>query len=260
MSEDRFSASDLEPVRRGAPGLAPRAGRPRRRRRRRARRRRVGGRHGRARRLRGALRLPDDARALLGRRDGRGLRPLRSDRARRRGDVLLGAEVARTYASGARARLPAARVRRVLAVLMAACAAYGGLSLSPHILELHHAGARRGVGPMGEELERTHVTRRDRRQGSSSAWARRLVLLHVLHPRDAPAGRTRRRRLLRSRRPERGSAWTSPASRMTAHGPRQQALQRLRPARLHPDLLRSRTSRAARAWSSSAPGPGRATR
>jgi hypothetical protein len=93
--------------------------------------------------------------------------------------TLLGAEVARTYASGARARLPAARIRRVLAVLMAACAAYGGLSLSPHILELHHAGARRGVGPMGEELERTHV-RAETVGKLELALGAAVVLLHVL--------------------------------------------------------------------------------
>jgi hypothetical protein len=93
--------------------------------------------------------------------------------------TLLGAEVARTYASGARARLPAARVRRVLAVIMAACAAYGGLSLSPHILELHRAGARRGIGDLGEELERTHV-RAETVGKVELALGAAVVLLHVL--------------------------------------------------------------------------------
>jgi hypothetical protein len=93
--------------------------------------------------------------------------------------TLLGAEVVRTYASGARARLPAARIRRVLAVVMAACAAYGGLVLSPHILELHHAGARRGVGPLGEELERTHV-RAESVGKLELALGATVVLLHVL--------------------------------------------------------------------------------
>ncbi len=72
--------------------------------------------------------------------------------------VLLGAEVARTWAAGARARTVAARVRRFAAVLIAAGAAYGGLSLTPHILALHRAGAQRGVGPDGAELDRTHKT------------------------------------------------------------------------------------------------------
>ena len=72
--------------------------------------------------------------------------------------VLLGAEVARTWAAGARARTSASRVRRVAAVIMAACAAYIGLSLTPQINELHRTGARRGEGPQGEELERIHKT------------------------------------------------------------------------------------------------------
>jgi hypothetical protein len=93
--------------------------------------------------------------------------------------TLLGAEVARIYAAGARARLPAARVRRVIAVVMAACAAYGGLSLSPHILELHQAGARRGEGPLGEELERTHV-RAEQVGKLELALGAAVVLLHVL--------------------------------------------------------------------------------
>jgi uncharacterized membrane protein len=72
--------------------------------------------------------------------------------------VLLGAEVARTWVGGPRGRGPAARVRRGAAVIMAACAAYIGLSLSPHINELHRGGAQRGVGELGAELDRTHKT------------------------------------------------------------------------------------------------------
>jgi hypothetical protein len=41
-------------------------------------------------------------------------------------------------------------------VLLAAGAAYGGLSLTPRINELHRAGARRGEGAMGAELDRVH--------------------------------------------------------------------------------------------------------
>lgn len=70
--------------------------------------------------------------------------------------VLLGAEVTRTWAAGARSRGLAARVRRALAVLMAACAAYVGLSITPHINDLHRAGAQRGQGPLGDELEAIH--------------------------------------------------------------------------------------------------------
>jgi len=70
--------------------------------------------------------------------------------------LLLGAEVARTWAAGARSRTAAARVRRGLAVLIAAGAAYNGLAVTPHINELHRAGAQRGQGPLGEELDAIH--------------------------------------------------------------------------------------------------------
>lgn len=72
--------------------------------------------------------------------------------------VLLGAEVVRTWASGARGIRVAARVRRFVAVLMAGAAALGGLSLTPQINALHRAGAQRGVGPQGAELDRVHKT------------------------------------------------------------------------------------------------------
>jgi hypothetical protein len=70
--------------------------------------------------------------------------------------VILGAEVVRTWAGGGRARGAAARVRRLAGVLMAGCAAYIGLALTPHINELHRSGAHRGEGPLGAELDRTH--------------------------------------------------------------------------------------------------------
>lgn len=72
--------------------------------------------------------------------------------------VLLGAEVTRTWAAGARGVRVAARVRRLVAVLMAAGAAFGGLSLTPQINALHRGGAQRGVGPEGAELNRIHKT------------------------------------------------------------------------------------------------------
>ncbi len=91
--------------------------------------------------------------------------------------VLLGAEVTRTWAAGARGRTVAARVRRVAAVLMAVGAAYGGLSLTPHILELHRAGAQRGEGPAGADLDRTHHTA----EAIGKAETGLGVLLVVLH-------------------------------------------------------------------------------
>ena len=70
--------------------------------------------------------------------------------------VLLGAEVARTFVAR-RERPPlSARARRLAAILFAGCTAYMGLVLSPGINSLHRAGARRGVGPEGAELEAIH--------------------------------------------------------------------------------------------------------
>lgn len=48
------------------------------------------------------------------------------------------------------------RVRSALAVIATAAAVYGGTVLSPGIVELHAAGAVRGFGADGTELERLH--------------------------------------------------------------------------------------------------------
>ncbi|APR83314.1 Hypothetical protein A7982_08663 [Minicystis rosea] len=70
--------------------------------------------------------------------------------------VLLGAEVARTWAARGRARQLAARIRRVAAVSIAGLATYGGLLLTPQIIDLHRQGVQRGVGPQGALLESIH--------------------------------------------------------------------------------------------------------
>ena len=70
--------------------------------------------------------------------------------------VLLGAEVLRTWASGRTGLGAVPRVRRLVAVLLAVGATYGGLALTPRIVSLHQAGAHRGVGFLGEELDRAH--------------------------------------------------------------------------------------------------------
>ena len=72
--------------------------------------------------------------------------------------LLLGAEVARTLTAGRQSRSIAARVRRLVAVLMALGTVYTGLKISPRIIELHQGGARRGLGEGGIELERIHHT------------------------------------------------------------------------------------------------------
>lgn len=92
--------------------------------------------------------------------------------------ILLGAEVARTWAAGRRGATHVARVRRVLAMLMAGCAAYVGLALTPRIASLHREGARRGEGELGMELERVH--RRAEHVGKLEILlGAGLVVLHV---------------------------------------------------------------------------------
>lgn len=92
--------------------------------------------------------------------------------------VILGAEVTRTWAGGPRARHLAARVRRICAIVIAMGAAYGGLSLTPRILELHRQGAQRNVGPAGEELQRVHV-RAESVGKVETGLGVALVVLHV---------------------------------------------------------------------------------
>ncbi|WP_437621528.1 DUF4149 domain-containing protein [Sorangium sp. So ce1151] len=92
--------------------------------------------------------------------------------------ILLGAEVARTWAAGRQGASRAARVRRVVAMVMAGCAAYVGLAVTPRITALHREGARRGEGENGVELERLH--RRAELVGRSEVFlGASLVVLHV---------------------------------------------------------------------------------
>jgi hypothetical protein len=70
--------------------------------------------------------------------------------------ALCGAEVVRTFLARRRRRAPVERIRGALAIALAGAAAYTGLSLTPRIVELHQAGARRGEGEEGALLERTH--------------------------------------------------------------------------------------------------------
>jgi putative copper export protein len=69
--------------------------------------------------------------------------------------VILGCEVVRTWAAGRR-RTIASRIRRVVAIVMAASAAYIGLALTPQIMAMHRAGVSRNRGEQGVELERIH--------------------------------------------------------------------------------------------------------
>src|SRR5262249_22292589 len=70
--------------------------------------------------------------------------------------LILPAEVARTWAAGGRARHVAARVRRIVAIVMAASAAYIGMGLTPQINELHNSGVQRKVVSEGMVLESIH--------------------------------------------------------------------------------------------------------
>lgn len=70
--------------------------------------------------------------------------------------LLLAAEVARTWAAGVQGRRPAARVRRILAIVMAMGAAYTGLTITPQINSIYRDGGRRGEGDAGVQLDRVH--------------------------------------------------------------------------------------------------------
>jgi hypothetical protein len=69
--------------------------------------------------------------------------------------ALLASEAVRIRVAAAPASI-AARTRTALAIVGAAAAIYGGARLSPAIMALHAAGAVRGFGPEGAELERLH--------------------------------------------------------------------------------------------------------
>jgi uncharacterized membrane protein len=93
--------------------------------------------------------------------------------------LLLAAEVARTWAAGQRARTRGARVRRLSAIAMAACAAYMGLTLTPRINGLHRGGAMRHVGEAGEELDAIHK-RAELVGKAETGLGALLVVLHVM--------------------------------------------------------------------------------
>ena len=93
--------------------------------------------------------------------------------------VLLGAEVARSWLARRERTTIWARLRRVAAIAIAGCAVFIGLRLTPQINELHHAGARRNVGPDGTALDSAH--RQAELFGKIElGLAPAIVLLHVL--------------------------------------------------------------------------------
>jgi hypothetical protein len=69
--------------------------------------------------------------------------------------VVLGSEAVRIRVAAVPASI-AERTRTALAVVAAAAGIYGGTRLSPAIVALHAAGAVRGFGVDGAELERLH--------------------------------------------------------------------------------------------------------
>jgi hypothetical protein len=92
--------------------------------------------------------------------------------------AILGAEVARTWTARRRARSVAARVRRFVAMLLAAFAVYGAMALTPAILRLHAAGVIRGIGADGDMLEQIH--RRAELVGKVEvAFALAIIGLHI---------------------------------------------------------------------------------
>ncbi|MEZ4439112.1 MAG: DUF4149 domain-containing protein [Polyangiaceae bacterium] len=83
------------------------------------------------------------------------------------GVVVLGCEAFRTFLAsglfgGGRRQATKERILRRArlygAILLAGGIVWTGMVLSPRIMALHEAGARRNVGPEGAELESTHKT------------------------------------------------------------------------------------------------------
>ncbi len=72
------------------------------------------------------------------------------------GVIVMGCEVLRTLLARKRRPTTAARVRRYVAILMAAGAAYSGLHLSAGIVSFYGQGVRRGIGPDGAKLDSLH--------------------------------------------------------------------------------------------------------
>lgn len=100
--------------------------------------------------------------------------------------VVLLSEIVRTAVGRARARAPLARIRRLAAVGLAGAIAYGGMVVSPAILELHRSGVSRNVGEAGTRLEAVH--QRASTLGKVEALlAAGLVAMHILTlPRPRP--------------------------------------------------------------------------
>jgi uncharacterized membrane protein len=98
--------------------------------------------------------------------------------------IVALAEVFRARAGGV-ARADALRI--VSAVIASGCALVIATSISPRIAELHAAGAMRGVGPLGAELDRIHDWAT--RLGKVEAFAvAALIALHVV---SRTAGKSR---------------------------------------------------------------------
>jgi hypothetical protein len=102
------------------------------------------------------------------------------------GQVALGAacvallvEVVRTVIHRRGVQRPWDRVRRLVAIGVAGCAAAMAFNLTPEITRLHEAGAVRGEGEQGMRLEATH--RRAELVGKlESGLALALIFLHVM--------------------------------------------------------------------------------
>jgi uncharacterized membrane protein len=96
------------------------------------------------------------------------------------------AEAVRARAGGV-GRADIARI--VFAVIAVGCTLVIAVSISPAIASLHAAGAVRGVGPLGEQLDRTHdwATRIAKVEALAIAL---VIALHVASRRSRDAGKS----------------------------------------------------------------------
>lgn len=99
--------------------------------------------------------------------------------------ALLAAEGVRTFIARNLPRSAIARVRRLVSIGFSACVVYVAATITPAILDLHHAGAIRGEGDQGARLAELHG-RAELAGKVEAVLGLLIVTLHVFTPKRRP--------------------------------------------------------------------------